>query len=61
MWRHRQIAITPKTAGQRRYVEAIRDSTITFGIGPAGTGKTYLAVALAVAALAPAARWAASS
>ena len=51
VWRHRAIAITPKTAGQRRYVEAIRDSTITFGIGPAGTGKTYLAVAMAVAAL----------
>ncbi len=51
LWRHRALAITPKTAGQRRYVEAIRDSTITFGIGPAGTGKTYLAVAMAVAAL----------
>ena len=51
LWRHRAIAITPKTAGQRRYVDAIRDSTITFGIGPAGTGKTYLAVAMAVAAL----------
>jgi phosphate starvation-inducible PhoH-like protein len=51
VWRHRAIAITPKTAGQRRYVDAIRDSTITFGIGPAGTGKTYLAVAMAVAAL----------
>ena len=44
-------AVTPKTAGQRRYVDAIRDHTITFGIGPAGTGKTYLAVALAAAAL----------
>jgi phosphate starvation-inducible PhoH-like protein len=51
LWRHRALAITPKTAGQRRYVEAIRASTITFGIGPAGTGKTYLAVAMAVAAL----------
>jgi phosphate starvation-inducible PhoH-like protein len=51
LWRHRHLAITPKTAGQRRYVEAIRDHTITFGIGPAGTGKTYLAVALAAAAL----------
>ena len=49
--RHRHVAITPKTAGQRRYVDAIRDHTITFGIGPAGTGKTYLAVALAAAAL----------
>jgi len=42
----------PKTAGQRRYVEAIHQSPITFGIGPAGTGKTYLAVAMAVQALA---------
>ena len=41
----------PKTAGQRHYVEAISSSPITFGIGPAGTGKTYLAVAMAVAAL----------
>lgn len=41
----------PKTAGQRRYVEAIERSPITFGIGPAGTGKTYLAVAMAVLAL----------
>jgi phosphate starvation-inducible PhoH-like protein len=41
----------PKTAGQRRYVEAIRQSPITFGVGPAGTGKTYLAVAMAVLAL----------
>ena len=42
----------PKTAGQRRYVEAIHRHPITFGIGPAGTGKTYLAVAMAVQALA---------
>lgn len=41
----------PKTAGQRRYVDAIHRHPITFGIGPAGTGKTYLAVAMAVAAL----------
>lgn len=41
----------PKTAGQRRYVTAIASSPITFGIGPAGTGKTYLAVAMAVQAL----------
>ncbi|MEJ2666855.1 MAG: PhoH family protein [Deinococcales bacterium] len=41
----------PKTAGQRRYVAAIVDSPIVFGIGPAGTGKTYLAVAMAVEAL----------
>ena len=43
--------IRPKTAGQKRYVDAIRDQVITFGIGPAGTGKSYLAVALAVQAL----------
>jgi phosphate starvation-inducible PhoH-like protein len=43
--------IRPKTAGQKRYVDAIRDQIITFGIGPAGTGKSYLAVALAVQAL----------
>ena len=41
----------PKTAGQRRYVEAIESSPITFGVGPAGTGKTYLAVAMSVVAL----------
>ena len=40
--------IRPRTAGQKAYVDAIRNNTITFGIGPAGTGKTYLAVALAV-------------
>jgi phosphate starvation-inducible PhoH-like protein len=43
--------IRPKTAGQKRYVDAIRNNTLTFGIGPAGTGKTYLAVAMAVRAL----------
>jgi phosphate starvation-inducible PhoH-like protein len=43
--------IRPKTAGQKRYVDAMRTSTLTFGIGPAGTGKTYLAVAMAVKAL----------
>jgi phosphate starvation-inducible protein PhoH and related proteins len=52
VWRHRGKKITPKTVNQKRYVSAIRGSTITFGIGPAGTGKTYLAMALAVAALA---------
>ncbi|HEY5099243.1 MAG TPA: PhoH family protein [Gaiellaceae bacterium] len=51
VWSHRGKRITPKTVTQKRYVDAIRDGTITFGIGPAGTGKTYLAVALAVAAL----------
>jgi phosphate starvation-inducible protein PhoH and related proteins len=44
-------AITPKTTGQKRYVDAIRKNTIVFGIGPAGTGKTYLAMAVAVQAL----------
>ncbi|MCB0881435.1 MAG: PhoH family protein [Thermoleophilia bacterium] len=51
IWRNRQRIITPRTAGQKAYVDAIRNHTITFGIGPAGTGKTYLAVALATAAL----------
>ncbi len=40
--------VKPKTLGQRKYVEAIKNNTITIGVGPAGTGKTYLAVALAV-------------
>jgi phosphate starvation-inducible PhoH-like protein len=48
---NRGHTIRPKTANQKRYVEAIEDHTITFGIGPAGTGKTYLAMAKAVAAL----------
>jgi phosphate starvation-inducible PhoH-like protein len=43
--------IAPKTFGQKRYVDAIRRSTVTFAIGPAGTGKTYLSVAVAVRAL----------
>jgi phosphate starvation-inducible protein PhoH and related proteins len=43
--------IAPKTVGQKRYVDAIRTNTVTFAIGPAGTGKTYLAVAVAVRAL----------
>ncbi len=43
--------IRAKTPGQQRYVQAIRENTIVFGIGPAGTGKTYLAMAMAVAAL----------
>ena len=51
VWRHRGKKIAPKTLNQKRYVDAIRSSTVTFGIGPAGTGKTYLAMALAVAAL----------
>lgn len=40
--------VKPKTLGQEKYVEAIKEKTIVFGIGPAGTGKTYLAVAMAV-------------
>jgi len=48
---HKGKTIRPKTAGQKRYVDAIRESTVTFGIGPAGTGKTYLAMAMAVDAL----------
>lgn len=40
--------VKPKTLGQKRYVEAIRDNTVVLGVGPAGTGKTYLAVAMAV-------------
>jgi phosphate starvation-inducible PhoH-like protein len=51
VWRHRGKKIAPKTVMQKQYVDEIRRSTVTFGIGPAGTGKTYLAVALAVAAL----------
>jgi phosphate starvation-inducible protein PhoH and related proteins len=51
VWRHRGKKIAPKTVTQKHYVDAIRKSTVTFGIGPAGTGKTYLAVALAVHAL----------
>ena len=43
--------IRPKSTGQKRYVDAIRDNVITFGIGPAGTGKSWLAVAMAVQAL----------
>ncbi|MBQ9620513.1 MAG: PhoH family protein [Atopobiaceae bacterium] len=48
---YRGRTIRPKTAGQKRYIDSIRSNTITFGIGPAGTGKTYLAMACAVAAL----------
>lgn len=49
---HRGKTITPRTPGQKLYVDAIRSNTIVFGIGPAGTGKTYLAMALAASALA---------
>src|SRR5439155_18773178 len=43
--------VTPKTLGQKKYIEAIRRHDVTFGVGPAGTGKTYLAMAMAVSAL----------
>lgn len=48
---HRGRPIRPKTAGQAAYIDAIRTHTVTFALGPAGTGKTYLAMAMAVAAL----------
>ena len=48
---NRKSAVVPKTVGQKKYVDAIRTHDVTFGIGPAGTGKTYLAMAMAVAAL----------
>jgi len=51
VWTHRSTRVAPKTVNQKRYVDSIRDNTITFGIGPAGTGKTYLAMAMATAAL----------
>jgi phosphate starvation-inducible protein PhoH and related proteins len=51
VWRHRTTKVAPKTVNQKRYVDSIRENTITFGIGPAGTGKTFLAVALAASAL----------
>ena len=51
IWRHRSTKVAPKTVNQKRYVDAIRRETITVGIGPAGTGKSFLAVACAVAAL----------
>jgi phosphate starvation-inducible PhoH-like protein len=51
VWTHRSTRVAPKTVNQKRYVDSIRRHTITFGIGPAGTGKTYLAMAMATAAL----------
>jgi phosphate starvation-inducible protein PhoH and related proteins len=47
VWRHRNLRVTPKSVNQKRYVDAIRRSTVTFGVGPAGTGKTFLAIAMA--------------
>ncbi|MCD6340050.1 MAG: PhoH family protein [Verrucomicrobia bacterium] len=46
-----KAVVSPKTPGQKRYIEAIRRHSLTFAIGPAGTGKTYLAMAMAVSAL----------
>jgi phosphate starvation-inducible protein PhoH and related proteins len=51
VWRHRNLRVAPKSVNQKRYVDEIRANTVTFGIGPAGTGKTFLAIAMAVAAL----------
>jgi phosphate starvation-inducible PhoH-like protein len=51
IWRHRSAKVAPKSVNQKRYVDSIRRNTVTFGIGPAGTGKTFLAVAMAAAAL----------
>ncbi len=52
VWRHRNLRVAPKSVNQKRYVDAIRTSTVTFGVGPAGTGKTFLAMAMATASLA---------
>jgi phosphate starvation-inducible protein PhoH and related proteins len=51
VWRHRNLKVAPKSPNQKRYVDAIRRATVTFGVGPAGTGKTFLAIAMATAAL----------
>jgi phosphate starvation-inducible PhoH-like protein len=48
---HRGREVRPRTAGQHRFIRAMEESTLTFGIGPAGTGKTYLAIVMAVRAL----------
>src|SRR5215212_4680054 len=47
VWRHRNLKVAPKSVNQKRYVDAIRSATITFGVGPAGTGKTFMAMATA--------------
>jgi phosphate starvation-inducible PhoH-like protein len=51
IWEHRGRKIVPKTINQKKYVDAIHDNSITFAIGPAGTGKTYLALAVGVSEL----------
>src|SRR4051794_365732 len=48
IWRHRGVKVAPKTVNQKRYVDAIRHETVTVGIGPAGTGQSFLAGARAV-------------
>src|SRR3954453_11723657 len=50
VWRHRSLSVAPRSVNQKRYVDAIRQATVTFGVGPAGTGKPFLPIALAVAA-----------
>jgi phosphate starvation-inducible PhoH-like protein len=51
VWQHRGLRVAPNTVNQKRYVDSVRSNTVTFGVGPAGTGKTFLAVAMAAAAL----------
>src|SRR3954449_8336516 len=51
VWKHRNLKVAPRSVNQKRYVDAIRRETIPFGVGPAGTGKTFLAMAMATAAL----------
>ncbi|MDQ5894200.1 MAG: phosphate starvation-inducible protein PhoH [Actinomycetota bacterium] len=51
VWHNRNTRVVPKTVNQKLYVDSIRENTVTFGIGPAGTGKTFLAVAMAASAL----------
>ncbi|KKK48353.1 hypothetical protein LCGC14_3145980, partial [marine sediment metagenome] len=50
VWTHRSTSVAPKTINQKRYVDSIRENTITFAIGPPGTGKTYLVRSLLAAA-----------
>ncbi|MDQ2699966.1 MAG: PhoH family protein [Actinomycetota bacterium] len=51
VWHNRNTRVVPKTENQKLYVDSIRENTVTYGIGPAGTGKTFLAVAMAAASL----------
>src|SRR5256886_6375356 len=50
VWRHRSLRVAPKTVNQKRYVDSVRANTVTFGVGPTVTSKTFLAVALAAPA-----------